>query len=63
MNGWQRLWVFFGIPWALIWLFAILVSGEEPLHLLAMAGGMVGGWALVYAVGWGIGWVIRGFRQ
>lgn len=65
LNGWQRLWVLLGIPWMLMWS-ALIVSlvFESSWDQAWYAGGIcVVGWALVYATGIGIAWVIRGFRK
>lgn len=69
LNGWQRLWIVFS---ALIVLFLLVVaplmyvSEDVPLTanlwftLFAFA---IGWLIVVYAIGWTIGWIIRGFRR
>ena len=63
MNGWQRLWVFLGSLWMLIWIWYLLRSGwswEDSIWALGIA---VFWWALLYAIGLGMAWVVRGFRR
>ncbi len=68
MKGWKRLWVLIGIPWVLYGIF-----GPRGLLYYYGWGGwdknvtwtvieVVGGWLLIYVIGLGITWVIRGFR-
>ena len=62
MNGWQRLWIFIGVPWVAITVFAVAINYDETG---VVWGGVasVSVWLLLYIIGLGVGWVIRGFRN
>ena len=67
MNGWQRLWVLTIGLWALVvasvawglWTFSTAGSVSFATQVLAW-------WIIpalaVYALGWAVGWVRRGFH-
>jgi hypothetical protein len=65
LNGWQRLWIFISVPFVL-WGLLLVASGLKELN-----GGEVGiGLSIavlfplfMYAVGWGMAWVRRGFKE
>ncbi len=62
LNGWQRLWVVAAVVWSLVCLVVVVGLGVDD-----WLGFMVYGWVTpaiaVYALGWGIGWALRGFRH
>lgn len=65
LNGWQRLWVFLSIPFVLIGL-GLVIGGffsTDGLVFMFWTGVWLAiGWPLtMYACGWGIAWVRRGF--
>lgn len=64
LNGWQRLWIVLSAPFvigAAIGAILSVVHGEFGFLWFSIAAGIV--WpALMYAFGWTIVWVRRGFR-
>ena len=69
LSGWQRLWIVFAVPYLLGWLALGIVgwinrAGEDrsDLVLLVLAFGVAPP-VLVYLLGLGIAWAIRGFRE
>jgi len=61
LNGWQRLWVLIATIWTLIVAAFVADAGVgSPLSTLAW-------WAIpplsLYAFGWAIAWVRRGFAS
>ena len=63
MNGWQRLWLVATVLWSLFWLLITGAGfGEEGYLLMMFYLCLVPAFA-VYALGWAIGWAIRGFRN
>jgi hypothetical protein len=69
LNGWQRLWVFVSVPFVLAGIGSIIAGltvFEEGLsaHDLLLGIWIAFGWPLsLYAIGWGIAWIRRGFRE
>jgi predicted membrane-bound mannosyltransferase len=65
LNGWQRLWLMTAILWAVfvVGVVAILQSKQNETIPLINAIGFWGVPAVVvYALGFGVAWVRRGFR-
>ena len=65
LNGWQRLWVFSSMPWVLGGLFGV-VYGVKHLEFETISSSIfigLGFPAFMYAFGWGIAWIRRGFKQ
>jgi len=69
LNGWQRLWVVFStllVLFSLVLVPLIYVSEGTPLtvNLWLIFVAVAIGWPVaVYAIGFIIAWVIRGFRS
>ncbi|MCF5725339.1 MULTISPECIES: hypothetical protein [Pseudomonas] len=64
LNGWYRLWIVASVP---LLVFGVLVAQEnegvplkERLELFAQYGILP--CAILYAMGWAVAWVIRGFK-
>ena len=66
INGWQRLWLLASILWAVVILAlsGILQSGGDQTANVALL--VIRLWlvpvAAVYALGFGLAWVRRGFQ-
>ena len=62
LNGWQRLWVVFLVPWVI--LLVILVGEDagsgDALYYAVIA---ILPPIAVYIFGMGIAWAIRGFKK
>ena len=68
INGWQRLWLFASILWAVVILALSGILQFDGDHLSArMVLLLLRLWlvpvAAVYALGSGLAWVARGFRS
>lgn len=64
LNGWQRLWVLLSVPFVVGGLI-ISAYGLRQMDTSDIWGGIavaVTGPMFMYAFGWGIAWVIRGFK-
>ena len=64
LNGWQRLWVFLSVPWLIGGLIGIgygirQMEGDTVAAGFAWGLGVPG---LMYAFGWGVAWVRKGFK-
>jgi len=65
LNGWQRLWVFLSVPFVIAGLVVfydaiVKLSSSD----LGAAFGIGLAWpATMYAIGWGVAWVRRGFKS
>ena len=69
INGWQRLWLLGSIVWAVVILALAGIfqyGGNQVLPSASMALFMVRLWIVpvtaVYAFGFGLAWVRRGFQ-
>jgi hypothetical protein len=63
MNGWQRAWLVLTVMLGAIWtLFFVLLGdfGWENVKGILILTAVPA--AAIYALGWGIAWVRRGFR-
>ena len=62
MNGWQRLWIFIGVPWVTFTVLLVAINYDETR---AVWGGVasISVWLLLYLIGLGVAWVIRGFKN
>ncbi|MNN03957.1 hypothetical protein D3C81_1166710 [compost metagenome] len=65
LNGWQRLWV---VACVLLGTFCALVVYQNlSLGLMELFMLVVQYWlvpcAALYALGWSVGWIMRGFRN
>jgi hypothetical protein len=70
INGWQRLWVVCSILWAVVILALagrFQPGGDQVVPSASMVLSVVRLWivpvAAVYAFGFSLAWVRRGFRQ
>lgn len=68
LNGWQRLFVVIAIPWLLIGggvLFSELASRPDSTDaaMSAFVWLTIVPLGVIYAFGWGMGWVYRGFKS
>jgi bacteriorhodopsin len=64
LNGWHRLWIVICVP---LLIFAVLTVREnwrlppqERLELFAVFGLLP--CLLLFALGWAVAWIIRGFK-
>lgn len=65
LNGWQRLWVFVSVPIFIVGVVAFvmeLVSESQYADPTSPILAAVLWPAFLYAFGWGVAWVRRGFR-
>ncbi len=63
LNGWQRAFVVLAVTWSAICLVAFWgLSPDTPIHPWRWAVWLVP-LAIIFSLGWAIGWVARGFRR
>lgn len=64
LNGWHRLWIVACVPLLVFGALMVQANWSHPAEELMVMFVQFGLFpcALLYALGWSVGWVIRGFK-